>query len=332
MKFIDEATITVQSGKGGDGCLSFRRERHVPRGGPDGGDGGKGGDVILRSTTRKRTLYDFHFKRLFKGENGKPGQGSQKTGRNGADTVIEIPAGTLVRDADSRTILKDFTTDEDAWVAARGGRGGKGNRHFATSTHRTPRFSQPGEAGESRKLHLELKLLADVGLVGLPNAGKSTLIRAMTAANAKVGAYPFTTLTPQLGVVHPQRGEPFVMADIPGLIEGAHTGAGLGIQFLRHIERTRLILHLIDAAEIDPDQPLAGLEAINRELAQYSGDLAAKPQMVVLNKMDIESAPANAERFAEAAADLFHFRISAAGGVGIEPLREGIFQRLEKLT
>ncbi len=301
MKFIDEALITVQSGNGGKGCVSFRRERFVPLGGPDGGDGGRGGDVILTATTRKRTLYHFQFQRQFKAKNGGNGLGQQKTGKNGEDIVIEIPPGTLVTDADTGKLIKDFTAEGETLVIAKGGRGGQGNKRFATSTNRSPRFAQPGEEGETLKLKMELKLLADVGIIGLPNAGKSTLTRAVSSANPRVGAYPFTTLSPNLGAVYLEGAEPFVVADIPGLIEGAHKGAGLGIQFLRHIERTRILIHLIDASALDPEKPLSGYNTINNELGLYSKELPKKPQIVVLNKLDMPEAVELADKFQTAA-------------------------------
>jgi GTP-binding protein len=297
VKFIDEAIISVQSGDGGNGCASFRREKYVPRGGPDGGDGGKGGDVILKSTSRRRTLHPFRFKSQFKAQKGAHGQGKQKTGKNGPDLIIEIPPGTLVKDAVTHQILKDFTTSGQKFVIAKGGRGGKGNYHFRSATHRTPRFAQPGEAGQTLQLKLELKLLADVGIIGLPNAGKSTLISVISSAAPKIGSYPFTTLAPNLGVVQTDWGDPFVVADIPGLIEGAHEGAGLGMRFLRHIERTRILVHLIDASSIDPENPLAGYDTINKELMYYDQSLAGKPQILVLNKLDLPGTDENAKIF-----------------------------------
>ncbi|MBF0450732.1 MAG: GTPase ObgE [Candidatus Magnetomorum sp.] len=320
MKFIDEAFITVQSGDGGNGCLSFRRERGVPKGGPNGGDGGQGGNVILKSVPEKRTLYQFRFKRQFKADKGKGGQGSQKTGANGEDLIINIPVGTIVVNTETNECIKDFKTPGETYIVAKGGRGGKGNKHFATSRHRTPRFSQPGESGESRSLHLELKLLADVGLIGLPNAGKSTLISVMTAARPKIADYPFTTLTPSLGIVHMDSIEPYAIADIPGIIEGAHKGVGLGIQFLKHIERTRILVHLIDAAEIDIDAPLAGYQTIMNELVSYDSELPKRKQIVVLNKLDLPEARENAKIFAKEATHLDIHHISAATGEGVESL------------
>ena len=300
MKFIDEALIAVQSGDGGRGCVSFRREKYVPRGGPDGGDGGKGGDVILKCTSRRRTLYQFRFKRQFKARNGSHGQGKQKTGRNGEDLVIELPPGTQVLDAESGNLIKDIVEPGEVFVVAQGGRGGLGNFRFKSSKNRTPRYAQPGEAGQLLNLKLELKLLADVGLVGLPNAGKSTLISVISSADPKIGSYPFTTLSPNLGVVQTDWGDPFIVADIPGLIKGAHEGAGLGIRFLRHIERTGILVHLIDASSIDPENPLDGYDTMLRERHHYDQRLSQKPQLVVLNKLDLPGADENTSIFQEA--------------------------------
>ena len=328
MKFIDEVFITVQSGDGGRGCVSFRREKFVPRGGPDGGDGGKGGDVILQSTSRRRTLYPFRFRRQFKAQNGAHGQGKQKTGKNGVDLIIEIPPGTLVSDAETNDLLKDFTLPGETFTVAKGGRGGQGNTRFKSSTQRAPRFAQPGESGQYLKLKLELKLLADVGIIGLPNAGKSTLISVISSATPKIADYPFTTLNPTLGVVQPDQEESFVAADIPGLIEGAHKGAGLGIRFLRHIERTRILIHLVDASVIDPQNPLANYETINRELACYNPLLTEKPQILVLNKMDIPGTEHIPEIIQEAVTDRPVMMISAAARKGIEALKLKIVEYL----
>jgi len=329
VKFIDEAIITVQSGNGGRGCVSFRRERSVPRGGPDGGDGGKGGDVVLKTTSRKRTLYQFQYKREFKAKNGVNGQGKRKTGRGGDDLVIELPPGTMVTDADSGQIIKDFTKPGETFRIAAGGRGGQGNTRFKTSTHRAPRFAQPGEPGETQTLKLELKLLADVGIIGLPNAGKSTLISAVSSAHPKIADYPFTTLTPTLGVVQSDWEEPFVVADIPGLIEGAHKGAGLGIQFLRHIERTRVLVHLIDVSSIDPDDPLSAHNTVNNELGSYDERLLEKPQIVVLNKLDIPGTDEAAKTFQTAASEMDRILlISALTGQGIDDLKSQILRLL----
>ena len=330
MKFIDEAFITVQSGDGGRGCISFRREKFVPRGGPDGGDGGKGGDVLLKSSSHRRTLYPFRFKRQFKAKSGAHGQGKQRAGRKGDDLIIEIPPGTLIIDEESNEILKDFTQPDETYIIAEGGRGGQGNSRFKSSTHRAPRFAQPGEPGQFRKLKLELKLLADVGLIGLPNAGKSTLISVISSATPKIADYPFTTLTPTLGVVSAGWGEPFVVADIPGLIEGAHTGVGLGTRFLRHVERTRVLVHLIDISQIDPDNPLAEYETINRELAQYSSELLQKPQIVVLNKIDLPDTKNAVNAFKASVQDREILQISAATRKNVQKLTSKMMKYLEE--
>ncbi|MCP4021252.1 MAG: GTPase ObgE, partial [Desulfobacteraceae bacterium] len=287
MKFVDEALISVRSGDGGSGCTSFRRERYIEKGGPDGGDGGHGGHVILKVDQGKRTLYDYRRQKFQKAQNGSPGLGKQKHGKNGTHCYINLPAGTLVSNADTEDLIVDLTQIDDEYVVAKGGKGGRGNKRFASSTNRAPRHSQPGLPGTELKLKLELKLLADVGIVGLPNAGKSTLISRISAARPKIADYPFTTLTPSLGMVEPKFGEPFAVADIPGLIEGAHKGTGLGISFLKHIERTGILIHLIDVSDIDPDDPLTAFKLINNELSQYSKTLADKTQIVVLNKIDL---------------------------------------------
>lgn len=329
MKFIDEASITVSAGNGGRGCVSFRREKYIPRGGPDGGDGGRGGDVIFRSTFRKHTLNQIRYKKNFKAENGGPGQSRQKTGKNGEDLIIDVPLGTLIRNAETNDVIKDCVTEGETFIAARGGIGGKGNKHFATSTHRAPKFAQPGMPGETLKLHLDLKLIADAGIIGLPNAGKSTLISRISSARPKIADYPFTTLSPILGVVPSGRGESFVVADIPGLIEGAHRGAGLGIKFLRHIERTRILLHLIDASAIDPENPLAPYTAVNAELKGFSPSLLKKSQIVVLNKLDMPDAVSKADLFARKIGQPV-FRISAWTGEGVDALLKKVYQMIEE--
>jgi GTPase len=288
MKFVDEVRTRVVAGNGGQGCVSFRREKYVPKGGPDGGDGGRGGDVILEASERKRTLLDFRYRHEFKASSGSHGRGRDQHGKSGRDRVLEVPPGTLVKDPATGEVLVDLVEAGQRWVAARGGLGGKGNAHFTSSTHQLPRFAQPGGAGEERELLLELKLLADVGLVGLPNAGKSTLIAAVSAARPKVADYPFTTLVPNLGVVRYADGAPFVIADIPGLIAGAHQGAGLGTRFLRHIERTRILVHLIDVYEaLSADDPLRPYRLIENELLCYSPEMRDKPRVIALNKIDL---------------------------------------------
>ena len=328
MKFIDEAIITVQSGDGGRGCVSFKREKFIPRGGPDGGDGGKGGDVIFQAVSGKRTLYQFRYKKNLKAKNGGYGQGKNKTGKKGADLVIDIPIGTLVTDAETGNLIKDFTIAGKRFILAYGGRGGQGNARFKTSTHRAPRFAQPGEPCETYSIKLELKLLADVGIIGLPNAGKSTLISAISSARPKIAGYPFTTLTPSLGVVHTDWGEPFIAADIPGLIEGAHKGHGLGIRFLKHIERTRILIHLIDISDIDPDAPLKAYNTINTELFLYNQSLAGKPQIIVLNKIDMQSSADAEFKFKAALPDKKILSISALTGKGIDSLKSQIINLL----
>ncbi|MGA8241198.1 MAG: GTPase ObgE [Desulfobacterales bacterium] len=330
MKFVDEAIITVQSGNGGRGCVSFRREKYIPRGGPDGGDGGKGGDVVLRASSGKRTLYDFRHKKQFRAQNGQQGQGRQKTGRDGEDLVIELPPGTLIRDAETGQIIADLVEAGQRFVAAKGGRGGQGNTRFKSATHRAPRFAQPGEPGQSLTLTLELKLIADVGIIGLPNAGKSTLISAISSANPKIGAYPFTTLTPNLGVVQAGSNQPFIVADIPGLIAGAHEGTGLGIRFLRHIERTGFLVHLVDASRIDLNSPLEDYRIVNTELAHYGRGLNDKPQIVVLNKMDLPGTAENARAFVSAVEDKSVLLISAVTGAGVDRLISHILRLILK--
>ena len=288
MKFVDEAVITVEAGAGGNGCLSFRREKYIPRGGPDGGDGGDGGDVVLCADPSLNTLVDFRFRRRFRAERGRHGQGKDRTGRNGADLRIPVPAGTVVAAADSGESLGELTAAGDEMVVARGGHHGLGNARFKSSTNRAPRRTTDGSPGECRELRLELKLLADVGLVGMPNAGKSTLIRAVSAARPKVADYPFTTLIPNLGVVRQGPDRSFVMADIPGLIAGASAGAGLGIRFLRHLSRTRVLLHLVDiAAAFGGADPIEQVLVIERELAAFDPDLARRERWLVPAKLDL---------------------------------------------
>lgn len=301
MRFIDETEITVRSGNGGPGSVSFRREKYVPKGGPDGGDGGKGGDVWIEATTNMGTLLDYRYKRNHIAGNGMNGQGSNKSGSDGEDVRILVPVGTIVKNAETSEVLADLQIGQSV-LLAKGGRGGKGNSHFATSTHQAPRFAQPGEEGEEKKIKLELKLLADVGLLGYPNAGKSTLISKISAARPKIADYPFTTLVPNLGVVRTNSVDPtspsFVVADIPGLIEGASLGRGLGVKFLKHLERTKFLVHIIDGAkllkEFGADDAKEFAEAIVRdkeiidaELYTFSADLAEREQILVLNKVDL---------------------------------------------
>jgi GTP-binding protein len=330
VKFVDEAIITVTSGKGGPGCMSFRRERYIEFGGPDGGDGGNGGNVILRVDPGQRTLYDYRRQKLFHAKNGAPGLGKQKHGGNGNHTYLDLPPGTLVSDADTLEPIVDLTLEHAEYIIAEGGRGGQGNKRFASATNRAPRFSQPGIPGIEKKLKLELKLLADVGIVGLPNAGKSTLISSMSSARPKIADYPFTTLTPTLGMVEAPFGEPFAVADIPGLIEGAHEGIGLGIKFLKHIERTGILIHLIDVGEIDPENPLEAFNLINKELTMYSKKLAQKAQIVVLNKMDLTGVENRVDSFKTALPNLQVLTISAVTGKGVKPLVKLLASKLQK--
>lgn len=288
--FVDEALITVRAGKGGDGICSFRREMFVPRGGPDGGDGGQGGSVVLAASHRLTTLLDLRYQKHYEAEDGRAGGASNCTGRSGKDTVVTLPVGTVVYDDQTGEVLADLAPDGDTEIIARGGRGGRGNSNFATSTNRVPTKCTLGTAGEERSLRLELKLLADVGLVGFPNAGKSTLISVISSATPKIADYPFTTLTPHLGVVRWGSDRSFVVADIPGIIEGAHEGKGLGFQFLRHIERTAFLLHLIDVSEWAPDEPVASFEVMRQELAAYDEALNDRPFAVVATKIDISGA------------------------------------------
>jgi len=306
MRFIDEAKIKVSAGRGGPGCISFRRETFAPRGGPNGGDGGRGGDVILQASTQLSTLQDFRFKREYRADNGDPGSSTNKAGRDGGDIEIRIPVGTIVRDADSGEVLIEFMEAGQSWVACKGGRGGKGNAHFVSSTFQAPKFAQPGEEGEFREVTLELKLLADAAIVGFPNAGKSTLISRVSAARPKIADYAFTTLTPNLGVVSMPEYQSFVVADIPGLIEGAHRGAGLGHRFLKHIERTRVFIHLLDGTKLLEDvtkpgdtaldeaieQLIERYKTIRNELGLFNEALLHKPEIVAINKVDLfESDP-----------------------------------------
>ncbi len=286
MKFIDYVKVHISSGHGGSGCVSFRREKYVPRGGPDGGDGGKGGNVVFRADPQLATLLDLRYQKHYDAEKGQNGMGKKKHGKDGADAVVPVPVGTLLTDSDTGEVIADLNEPGKEAVAAKGGRGGLGNSHFTTATRQAPKFAQPGEPGEEKDVTVELKLLADVGLIGLPNAGKSTLISVISAARPKIADYPFTTLEPVLGVVKLENFRSFVVADIPGLIEGAHRGVGLGFQFLRHVERTRILLHLVDVSQGAPGGPVENLLKINRELALYSPELTRKPQAVVATKTD----------------------------------------------
>jgi GTPase len=290
MKFIDEATIDLAAGDGGSGCASFRREKFVARGGPNGGDGGRGGNIIFRTDEGLSTLMDVRYHRHYKAGSGKGGMGKQMNGAHGEDRVVRVPVGTVVLDAGTMEKLADLDKPGADWIAAKGGSGGRGNIHFATATHQTPREYEVGRPGVKRKLRLELKLMADVGLLGFPNAGKSTLISAISNARPKIADYPFTTKVPNLGLVRISMGESFVVADIPGLIEGASQGAGMGIKFLKHVERTRILIHLVDVTDPTQTDPLAAYLAIRRELEAYSEELAQRPEIIILTKMDLPDA------------------------------------------
>ncbi|HXK07771.1 MAG TPA: GTPase ObgE [Verrucomicrobiae bacterium] len=328
--FIDEVRILVKAGDGGNGCLAFRREKYVPRGGPSGGDGGRGGDVILTATEHANTLLQFRFNPEHKAERGRHGEGSNRTGADGASREVQVPVGTVVYDDATGERLYDFTRPGETFTVARGGRGGRGNARFATSTHQAPTEHEPGRPGEEKRLRLELKLLADAGLVGFPNAGKSTLISRISAARPKIADYPFTTLEPNLGVVQLPNFRSFVVADIPGLIEGAHQGAGLGIQFLRHIERTRLLVHLVDVSDATGREPVRDFEIVLQELASFSQDLAAKPMILVASKIDAAQDGARIAALRDLARErgLEFFEISSVTGQGIDALKFAMAERV----
>jgi len=328
--FIDEARLRVRGGKGGKGCCAFRREKYAPRGGPDGGDGGNGGSVFLRANPNLNTLLDFAVRPVYSAQDGGPGRGKNQHGRNGEDLVLETPPGTIVCDDATGMMLSDLTQDWQTVCVARGGKGGRGNKHFATSTHRTPREWEPGGDGEDRLIRLELKLIADIGLVGMPNAGKSTLLSCVSDAHPRIAAYPFTTLEPQLGIADIPDFRRLVIADLPGLIEGAHAGLGLGDQFLRHIERTRMLCQVVDMAPLSGPDPVAAYRLIREELRQYNPALAAKPHVIAANKMDIPEAADHLARLREET-DAEVWPISCATGEGVRELLKALAVRTQAL-
>ena len=319
--FVDKVKIKIAGGKGGDGWVSFRRAKYVPNGGPDGGDGGKGGDVIFRVDHNMATLLDFRYKRSFIAEDGQPGGKNNCSGKAAPDIIIDVPRGTIIREATSGQIMADLTESDTTRVLIKGGKGGKGNQHFATSRRQAPRYAERGRSSKAYEIILELKTLADAGIIGLPNAGKSTLLSMVTNANPKIANYHFTTLAPNLGVVRNRFGDDIVLADIPGLVEGASEGVGLGFDFLRHVERTKVLIHVVDASGIEGD-PVAAMKQINKELAAYSEKLAGRPQIVAANKMDIPEAEENLPAIREYCAEhnLELFAISAAGATGLDEL------------
>ncbi len=336
MRFVDEATITVRSGKGGNGCVAFRRERFLPKGGPSGGDGGKGGDIIFKGSSKLLTLYDFRLKRLYEAKNGQPGMGSDCYGRAADDLVIELPVGTLLYEVfedGSEKLVADVTEDGTEIAICKGGKGGRGNIHFKSSTNQTPRYAEDGFSGEEKRIRLQLKIIADVGLLGLPNAGKSTFISRVSAAKPKIAAYPFTTLTPNLGVLDDDFGTKLVIADIPGLIEGAHEGLGLGHQFLKHVERTRFLVHILSAEDVGEDDPFAGFKMLDEELRLFDDSLAEKTQIRVVNKIDLLT-PERLEEIRQDAIDEgleIHF-ISALEGDGVEDLVKLMWKRFKEMS
>jgi GTPase len=333
MQFVDYAKIHVKAGDGGRGCVSFRREKYVPMGGPDGGDGGRGGHIVIRATAELNTLLDQRYRKEYKADHGEHGKGKNKHGKDADDMIILVPVGTIIRDEESGEIVADLNRVDAEVMAAKAGRGGQGNMNFATATRQAPKFAQPGEEGEEKLLVLELKLLADVGLIGLPNAGKSTLISVISAAKPKIADYPFTTLVPNLGVVKFRDRKSFVVADIPGLIEGAHSGAGLGFQFLRHVERTSMLLHLVDVSDITPGDPVEDFEKINKELVLYSPELINKPMAVVGTKLDLAYEKKRLrllEKYCKKK-KLAFFGISSVSDVGLEELLMYLSDKIEGL-
>ena len=327
--FVDELEIEVEAGKGGNGCVSFRREKYVPRGGPDGGDGGNGGDVVFRASTNVNSLIHLFQQHLWKAEGGNPGHGARKHGASADDLTIDVPVGTMIFDRKYDFLLKDLSADQDEVIVCRGGKGGKGNARFKSSTNRAPKHAEPGEAGEHRKLRLELKMIADVGLVGKPNAGKSTLLSCLSAARPEIAAYPFTTKHPHLGLVHVDTDRSFLMADIPGLIEGASRGVGLGHDFLRHIQRAGLLIHLVEPVPMDGTEPWENYQTIRRELVAFDPTLGERKELIVITKADLPEAEEVQKQFSERLArDIW--LISSATGSGLKPLSNAIYALLHR--
>ena len=333
MAFIDEAKFFVKAGDGGNGCVSFRREKFVPKGGPDGGDGGRGGSVVIQASKKLHSLIDFRYRSHFLSQNWSHGQGKKKHGKKGADFGLQVPVGSIIKDADTGEVFADLVHDKESYIAARGGKGGGGNVHYATARHRAPRIAGKGKPGEEFWLKIELKLLADVGLIGLPNAGKSTLLSKLSAANPKVAAYPFTTLEPQLGVLQFDTMDQCIIADIPGLIEGAHEGLGLGHKFLRHIERTRVLIHVIDGSGVEAD-PLEQYHVLEKELERYKEELVSRQRLVLLNKIDVFSSGDELgeilDRFKAEGID--PLPISALDGQGLDDLKDRLQSVLEEMA
>jgi GTPase len=331
MGFLDEAVITVVSGDGGRGCVSFRREKFIPKGGPDGGDGGDGGSILFHATSSLNTLSDFSSKRNFKAQNGRSGSGNHRTGKNGSDVIIKVPLGTIIYDKETGEVLADLVKDNQELVFLTGGRGGKGNSHFATSTNRTPRFAQDGTPGQTKKLKLSLKYIADIGLIGLPNVGKSTLLSRLTMAKPKIDNYPFTTIFPNLGILEFDNQKRLTLADIPGLIEGASEGKGLGHRFLKHVERTKFLLHLIDGASLPEEDPLKDFYLLQDELNRYNPGITKKEQMVLINKIDLLPNGAKDVKKIKTAfkkAGFESLAISAMTGEGLDELKDILAQKL----
>lgn len=329
--FVDELDIKLIAGSGGDGCTSFRREKYVPMGGPDGGNGGRGANIIFKVDKNLKTLIDLSYKKIIKADKGENGKGSNKYGKNAEDIIIKVPAGTTITSKDTNELIADLTTDEEEVIVAHGGRGGRGNKAFATHDNPAPKFSEKGEPGEELTVHLELKVLADVGLVGLPSVGKSTILSLISAAKPKIAAYHFTTLSPNLGVVKLKNGDSFVIADLPGLIEGASVGVGLGHEFLRHAMRTKILAHVIDMGSSEGRDPIEDYKVIRREIEEYNGSLKKKQEIVIANKMDLDSAQDNLEKFKKAYPNLEVIEISCMNNTGIDDLINILNEKLKEI-